>query len=85
MRKKNLNKYSEASKSLIKKCASYEELQKKVMEKFKVRNKRDKGWDSIRKAAKREWDKKEKEMKRIKKVDKKGGQGQIGSGLRGGQ
>ena len=33
------------------------------MAKFKVKNKKDRGYESIRKAVRREWDKKEKEMK----------------------
>ena len=38
------------------------------MQKFQVKGKRDKGWESIRKAARREWDKASK-----KKPKNKGG------------
>ena len=44
------------------------------MEKFKVRSKKDKGWDSIRKACKKRVGQKGKRNERIKKVDRKGGQ-----------
>ena len=68
MKKKNSNQYIEACRALINKSNSLQELQKLVMEKFKVKGKRDKGWESIRKAARREWDKASK-----KKPKNKGG------------
>ena len=68
MKKKNSNQYIEACRALIDKSNSQQELQKLVMQKFKVKGKRDKGWESIRKAARREWDKASK-----KKPKNKGG------------
>ena len=60
--------YADSCRSWIEKCSTKEELQKKVMQKFKVKSKRDKGYESIRKAVKREWDKKiEEKMKESKK------------------
>ena len=37
--------------------------EKEIEEKFNVKNKKYRGYESIRKAVRREWDKKEKEMK----------------------
>ena len=72
MDKRKATQYTDACRDLVKECSSKEELQKKVMANFKIKGKKDKGYESVRKAVKRQWDMRTTLKKSLKGKEKKG-------------
>ena len=56
--------YSAACKDLAPHASSHSDLMNKVMKLFKIKGKKDKGYDSVRMASKREWERYREQEKR---------------------
>ena len=56
--------YSAACKDLAPHASSHSYLMNKVMKLFKIKGKKDKGYDSVRMASKREWERYREQEKR---------------------
>ena len=59
--------YSAACKDLAPHASSHSDLMNKVMKLFKINGRKDKGYDSVRMASKREWERYREQEKRTGK------------------
>ena len=63
--------YSATCKNLAPTSNSYPDLMNKVLKLYKIKGKKDKGYDSVRMASKREWERYREQMKKTVNQRKK--------------